>query len=269
MSDLTILINDASQLLRGVSERFRPSIVERISSALGIDRPTADEDASFLALLAITLSPESAIHYDIKDPRPRWTYVRDYISGFAGLDAASCETLSRRIAGILDDLGHGRKNVGHLEAILARQMGRCKICNLVIRGESRAVSSKDPLRPIWLAPEELTAPELDHVVPIAWTGRNTMDNLQVLCRACNSAKADGVRVSMHREAEMGRRPISHVPRIHLFRLFVWLAQENQGRCDACGSDENEMTMRLTRPAASLVRANLKLICYECLGGRPG
>lgn len=269
MSELTILINDASQLLRGVSERFKPSVVERISSALGIDRPTADEDASFLVLLAIALSPESAIHYDIKDPRPRWTYVRDYISEFAGLDASSCEALARRIAGILDDLGHGRKNVGHLETILAKQQGRCKICNLEIRGKSTAVSSKDPLRPIWLAPEELTAPELDHVVPVAWTGRNTLNNLQVLCRACNAAKSDGIRVSMHREAEMGRLPISGVPRIHLFRLFVWLAQEHQGRCDACGSDQNEMTMRLIRRGASLVRANLKLICYECLAARPG
>ena len=30
----------------------------------------------------------------------------------------------------------------------------------------------------------------DHIVPLAWGGRNVRSNMQTMCRACNSAKRD-------------------------------------------------------------------------------
>jgi len=99
---------------------------------------------------------------------------------------------------------------------------------------------------------------------IGWTGDNSIANMHLLCRACNAAKSDGIRISVHREALIARLPRRDVPRMHFFRLIVWLVFDRKGRCDGRGCTQGELTMRLVRPGASLTRANLRLICYACL-----
>src|SRR4051812_34163679 len=99
---------------------------------------------------------------------------------------------------------------------MARQNGRCATCRLPFRGTSLAVAQRDVLRPLWLAPAELTRPEIDHIDPIGWTGGNESNNLQLLCRACNLAKSDGIRISPNSEATLGCMDIARVPRIYFF-----------------------------------------------------
>lgn len=124
--------------------------------------------------------------------------------------------------------------------------------------------TRDPYRPLWESPEELTTREVDHINPIGWTGDNSIANMQLLCRACNAAKSDGFRISAHGEALIAQLASRDVPRMHFFRLLVWLVFDHKGRCDERGCTHGELTMRLVHPGASLTRANLCLICYACL-----
>lgn len=65
----------------------------------------------------------------------------------------------------------------HPSAIFERDGWHCKLCGVetpaILRGS-----------------HEPTAPELDHIRPVSKGGAHTEDNLQCLCRACNSAKGD-------------------------------------------------------------------------------
>ena len=54
--------------------------------------------------------------------------------------------------------------------IMKRDCFKCKIC-----GDSPALTPSTVL-------------EVDHIVPVTKGGENTIDNLQTICRACNSGK---------------------------------------------------------------------------------
>jgi 5-methylcytosine-specific restriction endonuclease McrA len=41
--------------------------------------------------------------------------------------------------------------------------------------------------------------QIDHIIPVISNGTNDADNLQVLCKACNTSKSDGDRISKKRE----------------------------------------------------------------------
>ena len=236
-----------------------------ICDILGVERPPITNDPAFSTLVALSLSPVEAIHYELTDPRPKWKYIRDYLAGFSELSNVELELTSRRIARVLDSYSQVRSNVSlGSDGLLEKQGNACAICRLPFNSTPQSIKRRDVLRPIWLAAEELARPEIDHIQAIAWQGDNAIENLQILCRACNAAKSDGLRLSIRHEAEMASKPIDDVPRIHLFRLFVWLVQDRTGSCDVCGSCNGELTMQLLRSGASLVRANLELICYRCV-----
>jgi len=235
-----------------------------LATALGCDRPPVWDDPSFVVLLAISLSPRTAISYQTLDPRPRWHYIYQYLKSLTDGGREELERVARLLARILDAREKDRFTVvGDVDRLLVKQRGQCAICKLPFHGTSAAILQQDPFRPLWHAPFELTRPEIDHIEPVGWAGENQFENLQLLCRACNAAKADGVRIPLHREAAIAGLSVDCVPRIHLFRLLVWLASERKGKCEIGGCLDRELTIRLTRPGATIVRANLRLACYEC------
>lgn len=59
--------------------------------------------------------------------------------------------------------------------VFARDKWRCRLCNVKCRRSARGSISPD-------------APELDHIVPLSKGGDHTYQNVQLLCRACNSKK---------------------------------------------------------------------------------
>lgn len=61
--------------------------------------------------------------------------------------------------------GGGNLSVGIVAKLLALQRGRCANCRLV-----------------------MSAPQIDHIVPVSRGGTNTDDNVQLLCRKCNCKK---------------------------------------------------------------------------------
>lgn len=264
MNHTDILARQASILLSNRSDDVSDQPLKLLYQFLGLDRPAIADDPAFLVLMAIALSPESAIQYSVADSRPRWTYIQNYLKQSTALDERESEVLARKLSRILDEYGTKRSRGTHYEALIRKQGGTCAICRLPFHAMPHAVRTLDPYRPLWEAPEELTSPEEDHIKPIGWTGGNSIANMQLLCRACNAAKSDGIRISVHREALIAQLPIRDVPRIQFFRLLVWLVFDRQGRCDERGCMHGELTMRLVRPGASLTRANLRLVCYACL-----
>ncbi|MCC7107614.1 MAG: HNH endonuclease [Chloroflexi bacterium] len=62
-------------------------------------------------------------------------------------------------------------------AVLRRDEWRCRACGCETPQALRGTC--DP-----------SAPEVDHIVPVAKGGAHTMDNLQCLCRTCNALKSD-------------------------------------------------------------------------------
>jgi 5-methylcytosine-specific restriction endonuclease McrA len=264
MNNMDIFARQASRLLSTRSNGGGDQSVEQIYRFLGLDRPAIADDPAFLVLMAVALSPESALRYSISDSRPRWTHIQYYLKQHTALDERESEVLARRLSRILDDYGTKRARAAAYEALIRKQGSACAICRLQFHTIPHAVRTRDPYRPLWESPEELTSPEVDHIKPIGWTGNNSIANMQLLCRACNAAKSDGIRISVHREALIAQLPRQDVPRMHFFRLLVWLVFDRKGRCDRCGRTHGELTMRLARPGASLTRANLWLVCYACL-----
>lgn len=63
-------------------------------------------------------------------------------------------------------------------AVFARDGWRCKLCG--VRTPEKLRGTIEP-----------TAPELDHIVPLAAGGEHSYRNTQCLCRSCNAAKSDG------------------------------------------------------------------------------
>lgn len=262
--NIELLAAEVIELFGDLSRPFANEKIAGICTILGVDRPPLEEDNAFLVLVAVTLSPIQAIHYSLSDPRPRWIYIRNYLEQFANMSSGDLEVLARHIAKILDDQSNQRaRTPSGYDYLISNQSSSCAICRLPFFRTPQSILTRDLFRPLWKAPKELVRPEIDHINPINWTGDNSLDNLQILCRACNAAKSDGLRLALHKETSLAQIPLEDVPRIHFFRLLIWLVNDRGKQCDINGCKDGELTMRLVRPEASLVRANLRLVCYPC------
>ncbi|HWG07874.1 MAG TPA: HNH endonuclease signature motif containing protein [Solirubrobacteraceae bacterium] len=211
-------------------------------------------------LVAIQLAPREAIRYAPSDPRPRWRIVDGFLATRSDLADDEREAVARLIAGILDDADLARRS-----AVVPRdRAAACAICRLPFNEEPLSVATRDPYKPIWQAPIELTQPETDHVVPISGVGRHRADNMQVICRACNLAKGDGLTVDVTAELRYAAMDLDRVPRMHLFRLLQWLIMRAGGECDSCGDTNGERTMRPRFDGAPLGRGVMAVRCYDCV-----
>ena len=119
--------------------------------------------------------------------------------------------------------------------------------------------------------------ELDHAVPQAALGWSTSDNIQVLCRFCNSGKdcfsfpleplsiiaANSLAVSYGDIPKIGRTITTSVAALR------W----NGPRCYECGSQgEKEVTVEFNaKKGESLwfVPWRLRVVCYDCRHSRGG
>lgn len=235
----------------------------RLDAASTVPRPL------LRLLVAVQLSPRAALDYSKLNPKPRWRIISDYLERDVGLASGRVEPVARRIATVLDDWDTERKPVAALAPrLFSRGQQSCGVCRLPFSGTPESVRLRDPYKPIYRAVNELTRVEVDHISPIGLTGTNDLQNLRLLCRACNGARGgDGVVLSPIQEIRCARMPLVEVPRRHLFRLLVWLVEASSGVCSICrDATDNELTFRPFREEASLTRKNLRLVCYECVRG---
>jgi hypothetical protein len=230
-----------------------------VAEWLGLD-PWAHFGTQALAhLVAVQLAPRTAINYESSNPRPRWRLIDDYLQDRFGLEDAEREGISRLVATVLDRAAANRGP----RLISVDGAPFCAICRLPFHSMPASVATRDPYKPIWLAPIELCRPEIDHVVPISSLGTHIEKNMQIVCRACNIAKGDGLNVDPALEVRYAARELPEVPRIHLFRLLQWLIHSRGQQCEQCGSVNDEFTMRPVHRNSPLARATLALRCYDC------
>jgi hypothetical protein len=238
-----------------------------IADWLHLDPWTHFGSQTLAHLVAIQIAPRDAIKYAPVNPTPRWRLIDGYLGACSPIAADEREAIARVVASVLDaaDLPRGR------ELVPADIADACAICRLPFRREARSVITRDPYKPIWLAPTELSRAEVDHIVPISSIGSHTEANLQVVCRACNLAKGAGLTIEPSTEIRYAAEGLADVPRIHLFRLLQWLIKTRGDECHRCGAVDGELTMRPLFPAAPLARAVMAVRCYECVGqeGRQG
>lgn len=152
---------------------------------------------------------------------------------------------------------------------LAAQGYRCGHCGLAFCDEdladegitsphgARGAPKRDPLKPHWHA-DRWRVPTMDHHWPVSMYGSNDAQNLRVLCKACNTGKADytvweqmRAFAGMPRRHDLlGRQPLS----LDMFYAQIWRAPQ----CSRTGRDATtaELTVELRDPLAPAVLDNL-------------
>src|SRR5262249_54949811 len=126
-------------------------------------------------LVAVQLAPRQAITYDTSNPVPRWRLVEAYLAERTHLSDIDREEVARTIAVVLDHAAVGR----HSNVLTSQYPSRCAICRLPFYEIPMSVSTKDPYKPIWRAPDELCRPEIDHIAPVSSLGRHSPENVQI------------------------------------------------------------------------------------------
>jgi 5-methylcytosine-specific restriction endonuclease McrA len=156
---------------------------------------------------------------------------------------------------VLDDWDARRERVsGHVEELLRRQRGRCAHCGVIIHPSPKPVDPADPLKPYGESPEELLAPEVDHIEPISGFGTNELKNLQVLCALCNRGKGDGLGVSLRDEARYAAVPVREVPLSHRIRMLYYVLARDRATIPHPLSAE--YSVQFVRGDGGYLRSNL-------------
>jgi 5-methylcytosine-specific restriction endonuclease McrA len=230
-----------------------------VSEWLGLEPSAHFGTQTLIHLVAVQLAPRAALDYQSSNPRPRWRLIDDYLRDRFGLEDVERARISRVVATVLDSAATERG----AQLISVDSTTCCAICRIPFGPEPASVKTRDPYKPVWLAPVELCRPEIDHVVPISSLGAHVESNMQIVCRACNIAKGNGLTIDPAVEVRYAGQELLEVPRVHLFRLLQWLIERQGGQCGGCGSANGELTMRPIHPQAPLARATLALRCYDC------
>ena len=246
-----------------IESTLRRSAEAAVIHGLGQMKSFSTDRALLELMIVVTLAPREAISYDQLNPVPRWKLIQDHVrQDMLSGNSSELEELCRRMAGLLDDWDQGRSQpLGQrrLEGVL-----QCSICHVRPMSSPPSLLSRDPYKPFHEAPEELLRLERDHVVPVSMSGTRQARNVQVLCRACNLAKGAGLEIPVASELTYASSPLEEVPRAHRFRVLQWVMVTSGGACSVCGLTDNELTMRPGNSNMTLMRANMRAICYQCV-----
>lgn len=233
-----------------------------------------DSDISSQALfetrirLALHLAPRSAICYERSNPRPRWKLIFTHLVSTLGRDPSGAEALAREIALVLDSWDSERSLVtGHLNYLMSRDGPQCRNCKVSFVSDPVSLRNKDVYKPFFLAPDELLRPEVDHIEAISALGTNVLSNLQILCRLCNAGKGAGLGLDVREEIKYAGRMVESAPRSHRCKLVYYVIARDDRRCQQCGDDSDELTIRPIVMSGGLLRSNLRTVCVRCLANR--
>lgn len=218
--------------------------------------------------LAMHFAPVAAIAYDAANPRPRHLLVRDYLKEAFQREGPASERLARDVAAVLDRWDTARQRVTDIvDSLRARQGNRCAHCGFLFN-PCTTPRSVDEFKPYHDSPDELTAPEVDHIDPISGFGTNRLENLHAICRLCNAGKGEGLGIDVKREILFAAIPVAQIPVPDRIRMLYYVIERDGRKCSLSGktSREAELTIRFIRPRGGFVRTNLHAVttasCYK-------
>lgn len=226
--------------------------------------------------VAMHLSCPAAVDYDSLRTEPRWAVIQAHLRQHFPFTDEESERVARLVATVLDDWDARRQRGLELRRskLLERQGYRCASCRLhfadstrVSREEAAALSdTADPFKPYFdgNGVQAAMAPEVDHITVVSKDGTNRSENLQILCALCNQGKGDSSGVRSSRELQYCYMPIEEIPRGHRMSLLYYRLKMDRSTCASCGSQRDELTVRMERDGGLITLTNLRSICYSCL-----
>ena len=225
--------------------------------------------------LALHLAPMDAIRYNPRRSESRSQLISDFLQARHGRKPEEADVLAIDVARVLWAWDEKRTTVtGFLHELLAIQGNRCANCRVevsvnpdlqVLRKPPRSLVSQDMYKPYHLSPIELLSPEVDHIEPVSRLGQNSKENLQVLCRLCNSGKGDRLGVNTSSEAAAAGERVDLIKSSLRASMIYYVITRDGRKCTLCGSEATELTVRKVYPEGGFLRSNLYAVCVECAG----
>lgn len=248
--------------------------IQQLAESLKLDQQIDQSTELDIKLrLALHLAPIDAIDWDPKRAESRVDVISTYLRTEFTLSKADAESISRDVASLLANWDTCRRSLTFkVESLLKAQSGCCASCHVEI-AESRILleEKKDPqerdlFKPYFEDPGVRTwlSGDVDHIVPVSRLGTNLQDNLQVLCKLCNSGKANDQGITVHQEYRFASKKIGSVCPQHRRRLLYFRLKMDENKCTRCGSNTNELTIRKVRDRGGLLLSNLTSLCYRCI-----
>lgn len=106
--------------------------------------------------------------------------------------------------------------------------------------------------------------EIDHIFPLARGGGNDLENLQLLCGFCNSAKRDFTSVfdSSSKTIEINHPELG---KLNLSSWFLVVRVLSGNKCSFCDKsiDSTELTITPLLMSYQINPVNVRSTCYEC------
>jgi hypothetical protein len=255
---------------RGIS-RFS---INQLAESLKLDQQIDQANEFDMRLrLALHLAPIDAIEWDPKRPESRVDVIHEFLRSEYDITPTDAESVSRDVASILTSWETRRRSLASkVSYLLESQSNRCASCLVeiteerILKEENKTLEERDLFKPYFDEPGVRTwlSAEVDHIVPVSTFGTNFPENLQVLCKLCNSGKANDVGVTVFQEHKFASKQIDSVCPQHRRRLFFFRLKMDENRCTKCHSESNELTVRKVREKGGLLLSNLISVCYPCI-----
>lgn len=222
--------------------------------------------------LALSLAPREVITWKATDPRSRVDVVNDFLVDNFSIEATEAKPMARIVVATLKAWETSRRSLSDkAERILSEQEGKCASCHASLNEarireeESKTTAEQDIFKPYFAEPgvRMWFTPEVDHIEPISGTGSNRRENLQVLCKLCNSGKEDSTGISIQTEFKHACLAVEDAKPHYRRRLFYNRIEMDDFKCTSCDSSSKELTVRPQRKDGALILLNLITVCYDC------